>query len=145
MSGRILVGEADFDRLELPATGRSVGVRGVPAEDGYPESPGPEDAWILHRLHDVTSEYDRLLDDYRFSDAMALIYNFAWSELFDWYLEMAKTPLRDDEVADGTRRTLGVVLAHELQQLDARHAGHGDVRHDGVEVRPLDGGRGAFT
>ncbi len=94
-----------------------VGVTGVPADGGYPEDPGPEDAWILHRLTAVTAEYDRLLDDYRFSDAMSLIYSYAWSEVFDWYLEMAKTPLRDASSAAETKQTLGVVLRDLLKLL----------------------------
>jgi valyl-tRNA synthetase len=94
-----------------------IGVTGVPVNGGYPDAPGPEDAWILHRLGRVTREYDRLLDDYRFSDAISLIYNFAWSEVFDWYLEMAKTPLRDGTAAAGTKQTLGVVLRDLLKLL----------------------------
>ena len=86
------------------------GVGDVPVTGGYPDNPGPEDAWILSRLADVTAEYDRLSDEYRYSDAVGLLYNFAWSELFDWYLEMAKTALRDDDRAEATRQTLGVVL-----------------------------------
>jgi valyl-tRNA synthetase len=81
----------------------------APADGGYPEDPGPESEWILSRLHAVTTEYDRLMDEYRFSDAVGLLYNYAWSEVFDWYLELAKTPLRDGTGADGVRRTLGVV------------------------------------
>lgn len=82
----------------------------VPAVDGYPVDPGPVDAWILSRLAEVTPEYDRLLDEYRFSDAVGLLYNFAWSEVFDWYLEMAKITLKDPDSAAATRQTLGVVM-----------------------------------
>ena len=82
----------------------------VPASGGYPEAPGPIDAWILSRLDATIVEYDRLLDEYRFSDAVGLLYNFAWSEVFDWYLEMAKTLLRDEQSAETTRQTLGVVI-----------------------------------
>jgi valyl-tRNA synthetase len=39
-----------------------------------------------------------------------MLYNFAWSEVFDWYLEMAKPGLRDEARAATTRTTLGVVL-----------------------------------
>ncbi len=88
--------------------------RSVPAEDGYPVDPGPVDAWILSRLDETIVEYDRLLDEYRFSDAVGLLYNFAWSEVFDWYLEMAKTLLRDKDTADATRQTLGVVIRNLL-------------------------------
>ena len=92
-----------------------VGVSDVPAAGGYPEDPGPEDAWILSRLGDVGVEFDRLFDEYRFSDAYGLLYNFAWSEVFDWYIEMAKTPLKAGSGADVTRQTLGVVLRDLLK------------------------------
>ncbi len=87
-----------------------VGIRGVPSSGGYPDDPGPEDAWILGRLGAVSAEFDRLFDEYRIAEAYSLLYNFAWSEVFDWYLELAKTPLRDEERAAVTRATLGVVL-----------------------------------
>ncbi len=87
----------------------------VPAGRGYPDDPGPADRWILSRLHDVRLRFDDLADQYRFSDAFGLLYNFAWSEVFDWYLEMAKTTLRDEHRADVTRRTLGVVLRDVLK------------------------------
>ncbi len=90
-------------------------IRDVPAIGGYPSEPGPEDAWILQRLGEVTAEFDRLFDEYRFSDAYGLLYNFAWAEAFDWYLEMAKTALRDDQRAPTTRATLGVVLRDLLK------------------------------
>ena len=61
------------------------------------------------------TEFDRLFDEYRFSDAYGLLYNFAWAEVFDWYLEMAKTPLRDEDRAPVTRATLGVVLRDLLK------------------------------
>jgi valyl-tRNA synthetase len=90
-------------------------VTGVPSDGGYPADAGPEDAWILGRLADVTAEYDRLLDQYRFSDAVGLLYNFAWAEVFDWYLEMAKPLLRDEQRRPATRATLGVVLRDLLK------------------------------
>ena len=92
-----------------------IGVSDVPVTGGYPSDPGPEDAWVLSRLYDVVAEYDRLMDLYRFSDATSLLYNFAWSEVFDWYLEMAKTPLKDETRAGVTKQTLGVVLRDLLK------------------------------
>ena len=87
----------------------------VPVDGGYPENPGPIDRWILHRLFTVTQRFDELCDLYRFSDAYGLLYNFAWSEVFDWYLEMAKAPLRDPATASATRATLGAVLRDLLK------------------------------
>ena len=86
----------------------------VPANGGYPDAPGPADAWILSRLGEVSRRFDELCDEYRFSDAFGLLYNFAWSEVFDWYIEMAKTAL-ESEHAETTRTTLGVVLRDLLK------------------------------
>ncbi len=87
----------------------------VPADGGYPANPGPEAAWILSRLADVVVRFDQLSDDYRFSDAYGLLYNFAWSEVFDWYLELSKAALEDDDSAAETRQTLGIVLRDLLK------------------------------
>ena len=92
-----------------------VGISGVPANGGYPDDPGPADRWILGRLNQVTSEYDALSDDYRFSDAVPKLYSFVWSEVFDWYLEMAKVALRDPARDAVTKQTLGVVLRDILK------------------------------
>ena len=89
--------------------------RSVPVDGGYPENPGPIDRWILHRLATVTKRFDELCELYRFSDAYGLLYNFAWSEVFDWYLELAKAPLRDSAAASATRATLGSVLRDLLK------------------------------
>ena len=87
----------------------------VPPDGGYPEDPPPTDAWILSRLHDVTGRFDRLCDEFRFSDAYGLLYNFAWSEVFDWYVELAKATLDDPDTAPITRQTLGVVMRDLLK------------------------------
>jgi valyl-tRNA synthetase len=91
-------------------------VSDVPADGGYPIEPGPEDEWILARLGETAAEVDRLLDQYRLSDAYAVLYNFAWSEVFDWYLEMAKSI--DDGDTDrhaAMRSTLGAVTRDVLK------------------------------
>ncbi len=94
-----------------------VTIGAVPADGGYPQDPAPAEQWILSRLSTVAATYDGLLEEYKFSDAVALIYNFAWSEVFDWYLEMAKAPLRNEARAAATKATLGVVLRDLLKLL----------------------------
>jgi len=91
-------------------------VSNVPLDDGYPDNPGPEDEWIIARLGLVTADVDRLLDDFRLSDAYAALYTFAWSELFDWYIEMAKSLAdADEERQDAMRATLGAVTRDVLK------------------------------
>lgn len=82
----------------------------VPANGGYPENPSEIDSWILSRLGEVAARFDELLDAYRFSDAFSVLYNFTWSEVFDWYVEMSKGALADEATAESTRQTLGVVI-----------------------------------
>ncbi|MEZ5176591.1 MAG: valine--tRNA ligase [Acidimicrobiia bacterium] len=87
----------------------------VPPNGGYPAQPGPQDAWILSRLHEVVGQVDALLDEYRLSDAYGVVYNFAWAEVFDWYLEMAKAVATDEVDGPRMRQTLGVVLRDVLK------------------------------
>ena len=85
----------------------------VPADGGYPTDPGPEEAWVLGRLAEMTAQFDGYLDEYRFSDAYSQLYSFAWSEVFDWFLEMAKAPLRRGEAS--VSQTVGVVMRDLLK------------------------------
>jgi valyl-tRNA synthetase len=48
------------------------------------------DRWILSELNQTVREYDRLLEECEFSEAMRLIYGFAWNQFADWYIEIAK-------------------------------------------------------
>ena len=66
------------------------------------------DRWILDRLETVRSHVDELLDDYQFSKANEELYHFAWDELCDWYLEIAKTQIpRDTDSASEADRARG--------------------------------------
>jgi valyl-tRNA synthetase len=53
------------------------------------------DRYILSRLQRVTAEVDEALESFRFNDAAQAIYRFVWTELCDWYIEMAKPALYD--------------------------------------------------
>ena len=48
------------------------------------------DRWILSRLHQVSEEVTKALEEYRFNDGASSCYQFVWHEFCDWYLEMAK-------------------------------------------------------
>ncbi len=69
------------------------------------------DRWILARLSDTSTEMKRLLDGYFFGEAARLMYDFAWGELCDWYLELSKPALRGDEGEARKRATQAVLHA----------------------------------
>jgi valyl-tRNA synthetase len=85
--------------------------------------PGPEeqsvvDRWILSRLAEVTAQVDAGYEDYQFAKTSDTLYHFVWDELCDWYLELAKLPLKGGgRPAEVTRRVLGEVLDVVLRLL----------------------------
>ncbi|MFE8069484.1 valine--tRNA ligase [Marinobacteraceae bacterium S3BR75-40.1] len=72
------------------------------------------DRWIISRLQRAESEVNRHFHQYRFDLAAGVIYEFIWNEYCDWYLELSKPVLWDDNASAerkrGTRRTLVRVL-----------------------------------
>lgn len=68
-----------------------------------------QDKWILNRISQVSAEMTRLLDGYFFGEAARLMYDFTWSELCDWYIELAKPALRGEE-GEARRRTVQAVM-----------------------------------
>ena len=55
-----------------------------------------EDRWIVSRLERLTEQVTGLYDDFRFSHAARDLYEAFWSELCDWYLELAKPRLYEE-------------------------------------------------
>jgi valyl-tRNA synthetase len=50
----------------------------------------PADRWILSRFANAAKDVTRNLKTFRFNEAANAVYQFAWTEYCDWYLEMAK-------------------------------------------------------
>ena len=77
------------------------------------------DRWVLSRLSAVIGEVDQLFDAFEFGKVCDVLYHFAWDEVCDWYLELAKVPLAsgDPQAAETTRQVLGFVLDQLLRLL----------------------------
>ena len=79
------------------------------------------DRWIRSRLQTAIEATGRALDQYRFDHASQTLYDFVWNEYCDWYLELSKPVLWDDDadpaLKAGTRRTLIEVLEATLRLL----------------------------
>ncbi len=67
------------------------------------------DRWILSRLHQVSEEVTKALEEYRFNDGASLCYQFVWHEFCDWYLEMAKEGIYSEN-GDIRKSTLSVLV-----------------------------------
>ncbi|WP_339614984.1 valine--tRNA ligase [uncultured Gilvimarinus sp.] len=77
------------------------------------------DRWITSRLQQAEQAVTEALDSYRLDLATQAFYEFFWNEYCDWYLELSKPILWDENASDaqkkGTRRTLIRVLEATLR------------------------------
>ncbi|KTF40181.1 valine--tRNA ligase, partial [Xanthomonas translucens] len=75
--------------------------------------------WILVRLDKVIAEAQAHYAAYRFDLLAQCLYEFAWNEFCDWFLELTKPALNGDDAAaaDSTRHTLLQVLETLLRLL----------------------------
>jgi valyl-tRNA synthetase len=83
-------------------------------QDGSDIELNAADKWIISLLQHTESNIEKAIKEYRFDRMAQNIYEFTWNEYCDWYLELSKSVLFDDNASDaakrGTRRTLVRVL-----------------------------------
>ncbi len=79
----------------------------------------PADRWIISRLQEAEKAVHEGFDTYRLDLASQALYDFIWKDYCDWYLELTKPVLWDEDAAPkvkkGTRRTLIRVLETTLR------------------------------
>lgn len=78
-----------------------------------------EDKWILSKINTLSKEISHNLDKYDLGVACSKIYDFIWNEFCDWYIEMVKPRLYDEESTnkDAAVWTLNKVLINSLKLL----------------------------
>ena len=55
------------------------------------------DRWILSRANQAIFQVRQGLDSYKFNEAASAVYQFLWHEFCDWYIELIKPVLYQDE------------------------------------------------
>jgi valyl-tRNA synthetase len=96
---------ADEGNRDANASGRNIPTPVTDAE-----------RWILARLAKASAEAEAHFAAYRFDLLAQALYEFAWNEFCDWFVEFAKPALSGDDAvaADSTRHTLLFVLERLL-------------------------------
>ncbi len=88
-------------------------------QDGGDVALSLADRWIISRLQNAEQTVTEALNTYRLDLAAQALYEFIWNEYCDWYLELSKPVLWDEnasaEQKRGTRRTLIRVLETTLR------------------------------
>ena len=86
---------------------------------GVPEPVTDAEKWILARLAKTAAQAEAHFASYRFDLLTQALYEFAWNEFCDWFVELAKPALQgsDEAAARSTRHTLLYVLETLLRLL----------------------------
>ncbi len=79
------------------------------------------DRWIISRFEDTAKDIEKAMLNYRFDLASQALHDFIWNEYCDWYVELSKPILWDEEAkpaeAQATRLILLVILEKTLRLL----------------------------
>jgi valyl-tRNA synthetase len=75
------------------------------------------DRWILSRLAETIAETTKSLDEFKYSEPLALIYRFFWNDFCDWYLEWSKPRMQDEQKRPIAQNVLAFVLDQTLRLL----------------------------
>lgn len=86
-----------------------------------PKELSSADRWIRSRTRKLTEDCRQAFDSYRFDLCAKYMYDFVWHEYCDWYLELTKPLIYDDDaqeaVKNGAKHTLLEVLELTLRVL----------------------------
>jgi valyl-tRNA synthetase len=72
----------------------------LPIEDMNEDELKFPDKWILSRLNSVNQEVQNHMDNYDYLQMTRELKSFFWGEFCDWYIEMSKSFLYDDEYSN---------------------------------------------
>ena len=84
-----------------------------------PDNLTAADKWILSRMNKVVAEVTENMEKYELGIAVSKLQDFIWDEFCDWYIEMVKPRLYNDEdtTKDAAVWTLKTVLVDALKML----------------------------
>jgi valyl-tRNA synthetase len=93
----------------------------VASADVAAENLSVADRWIISRFETAAKEVEQALANYRFDLASQTLHEFIWDEYCDWYLELSKPVLWDEDAnpkyAEASRWALLTTLEKSLRLL----------------------------
>lgn len=84
-----------------------------------PEALTAADRWILSKVNTLATDVTDNMDKYELGIAVQKLYDFAWEEFCDWYIEMVKPRLynKEDVTRPAALWTLRTVMINVLKML----------------------------
>ncbi len=88
-------------------------IEGKPSFDALPPESrrSAADKWILSRLQRTAGSVNEAYDGYRFNEACRVLYDFAWHDFCDWYVEAIKADLYQEENPERRADALNICCA----------------------------------
>ena len=79
----------------------------------------PINKWIVSEYSDAIEKTTKAIEFYRFNEAADALYHFIWNSYCNWYVELIKPSLNDDDAnaAAETRATASTILEGTLRLL----------------------------
>ncbi|MCX7909927.1 MAG: valine--tRNA ligase [Ignavibacteria bacterium] len=68
------------------------------------------DRWIRSRLHSTILKANKYLESYKINDYAKLLYDFIWSDFCDWYVEILKVELNENNEISFNRALMQFAL-----------------------------------
>ena len=96
--------------------------------------------WILDSAYKVAKSVGKAIENYKFSEAAVIIYNFFWHTYCDWYLEFAKSLLSksfDNEVNLETKYVSSYVFQILLKVMHPILPFISEVLNDGINNKEI--------
>ncbi len=82
-----------------------------------PEKLELEDKWVLSKLNTLIKEVTDNMEAYELGVASAKVYDFIWDTYCDWYIELTKGRMQNEETALAAQNVLCYVLIQMLKLL----------------------------
>lgn len=92
-------------------------LEGYKPEFAKPKNLTLADRWILDRYQHMLKAVHQGLRDYDFAEVSRQLYDFTWDYFCDWYLEIAKVQLANDETKQQTQWVLHAVFEGLMRAL----------------------------
>jgi valyl-tRNA synthetase len=74
------------------------------------------DRWIMSRFNQTSAQVAEGMENYRFDLVSQALHEFIWNEYCDWYVELSKPILWDEEANPKTAQTTRLVLLSTLEK-----------------------------
>ncbi|MCZ6803487.1 MAG: valine--tRNA ligase [Proteobacteria bacterium] len=108
--------ESGTEIEQLPRTPGATEAQSIVINQGEMKF-GLAERWITTRLSNVIAATHEGMDTYRFDLASQALYEFTWDEYCDWYIELSKTTLNNDQASETEKRGTLYTLLHVLETL----------------------------